>query len=210
MIHDDLLGFHGVAHVEGGLFNEGEDCNIGMLIAEGLEGSGHVFDDMLALVDIGLGNDGDIGDGEDAVVIRHLHHGDLGEQLILAEKTVFLVENGQQEVAGLGVAAHEDIGLSLSDEVNRLLDDLVVVPLLHDLVVTGQKAEVFEHFGDLVGIADEDGISKTRGLRPESAQENVFGVGTGNDYAEGLFDRACLVHNKVKVLFIHCFHSNTL
>ncbi len=166
-----------------------------------LQGFGHVADDFFALFDGRFHEQGAVRDSQQTVIFIGFHHADVGDQTAFLDQVIGLVHDRKQEVAGLDVAADEDVRAPGLDHLDRVLDRIGVVAGRIEIITTVRKPQLIQHFLGLAEVADQDRFRKARFLRSENALQDVRAVGTH----DGRFLRAafhCLFNNFIEFLRI--------
>ena len=199
---DQSLGLNGVLHVEADLLHHGQQGDVGLLVAHGTQHLGHVPNNFFLLLQIGLDGNGDVADGDELGVLGHAHQVDVDEALVGAQ-VVLLVQQGHQEFTGLGVAAHEHVAFALVDQVDGTLHHVFTGLGGDQTVGLVLQPQTLQHGLDLPGLAHQNGGGETGVLSLEGAQQDVLGVGAGNNHA--LLGKGLLgaLHDLIEVLQSH-------
>ena len=99
----------------------------GLLDAEVSAGTDGIPDHLDALLQRGPRDDGSIGEKQQLVVSRYLHHGQMSQHLALRQQAVLLVEDGTEQVVGVDDALHQNVGTTLTHDAHRLAGRLIGV-----------------------------------------------------------------------------------
>ena len=195
-------GLDGVIHVEAGLLHQSQQGDMGLLVLHIAQGVRHIADDVLLLGQRGAHGDGHVSDGDELGVLRHTHQIDVGDEPVGAQ-AVFLVQQGQKKLPRLGAAPHQQVSLSLVDQVDGPLGG--VVPRLdpHQLVVPPGQAQPLQQGPDSALLPHQDGVGKTLRRGVERAQEDVFRICPGNHHPAAFACLLRLLYNLLKILHGH-------
>ena len=81
-----------------------------------------------------------------------------------------------QEVAGVDVAAHQDVAVAAVDDVDGLLGDVMAGSHIHHGIGFALQTQLFQQ-GDGAGpVAHQNGLNKALLLSLEDAADHVFAV----------------------------------
>ena len=95
------------------------------------------------------------------------------------KQVVGFVDNGEQEISGLSIAAHKHISFACSDHIYCILNDIDIVG--NRLQIEGPvfQTQGFQLIHYSLVIADQNRLGKTRFLCIKKTQKNVLHICSG-------------------------------
>ena len=136
-----------------------DECDARAFDAEVAAGADGILYHLDALLESGAGDDRRVREEQQLVIRGNLHHGQVRQNFPLGQETVFLVQDGMQEVVGVDDAFHQDVGFSVAHDLYGtscgrvgiiLRDDMHEVRILFQGRVSFQDGRIANHqkFGD--------------------------------------------------------------
>ena len=209
LLGDQTLGLHRVLHVEGHVLHQGQQSQLGILIAEGLQGIGGILDDGLFLSHIGMDDHGHVRKGQQLGVLGQRAQGDMAHQP-LGPQAVFAVQHRHQKITGGDVAPHQNISVSGVDDVDGRLGNVVSGRGIHHGVGFLLQTELLQHRHGAGAVAHQHRLHKALLLGGEDALEHVLTVRTGQDHPHGAGHLRDALQDRVKVFQFHSVISDSL
>ena len=210
MLADDVVVLHGVPHLEAGGLHQAQQGDVGLLHAEDVQRPHQVPGDLAALPLVGVDEQRHIGDGQHPLIAGDLQEDHVGHQGVFADEMVGLVQHGHQKVPGLGVAAHQRVGLPGLDHLDGVLDGVGAAVDGLQLIGPVLQTQALEHLADLFLSPHQDGLHKALLLGGKGAEEDVFHIRAGNGHPHGLLRRLGLGDDALEFLCILDFHGLSL
>ena len=176
---------------------------LGQLVAQGAEGLHGIDEDLLFLLQIGIGAHAAVGVDDDLVVGVKLvegqvTHGTAGAQVVL------LFHNGTQQVGGLNHALHQEVGVAGLDDLHRLHRRVSGgAGGVHDVKVGGVQAHGAHNLLNLSGIAHQDRLGNALLLGLQNRLDHVLVGGGGYSHHPFLAHALNGGDELVKILQFH-------
>ena len=153
----------------------------GLLDADGLASGDEVLEDDLLLLQVGSRNHGHVTHDEQLVVARVLDDGHVRQGGVGRTKTALLVEDGTHILVGRQQSLHQNVALSVVDEVASGGRSLHVNGLVDDLELLDVNVEVGADLLDGGGVTHQSGIDNSHLHGGVHRLDGVGVVGVGSD-----------------------------
>ena len=173
-----------------------------------------ILDDFLSLTFRRIDQNRNVGQGQNFVIVRHLHQCHLTDQTV--HQIVLLVQNRHQEVTGGGIAADQNITKTVIDNIDGTLHVNMVVGIdliirhITDNIIPLIKSQPLQHSGDPFLRTYQNGTAKSLGFRFKDCLHDILAVSAGNHHAGGTFQRLGTLNHKIKFFFKHMHDSSLL
>ena len=115
---------------------------------------------------------------------------------------VGLVQNRHQEIAGLGVAAHQHVGPAGVDHLDGKAHRAGAVGHRLDIVFAVLAPDLFQNGTDLLIVADEDGLDPALALGLEQAGQDILRIRARNGDAHRMVEASGLVDDGLKLFCV--------
>ena len=136
------------------LFRTVDEGNAWSLDAEVAAGADGILYHLDALLKRGAGDDRRVGEEQQFVVRRNLHHGQVRQDFALGQQAVFLVQDGAQQIVRVDDAFHQDVCFAIAHNLHGapgsgvrviLRNDVYQVRILFQRGISFQDGRIANH-----------------------------------------------------------------